>query len=71
MTTKFGKLVVTASDSEVVATIAGHDKSVEYNGSEQSVEGYDFEASNPLYKNGDFASAAKPLLRGRMSEPTT
>ena len=64
VTTKFGKLVVTASDSEVVATIAGHDKSVEYNGSEQSVEGYDFEASNPLYKNGDFAFSGEAVAKG-------
>ena len=64
VTTKFGKLVVTASDSEVVATIAGHNKTVEYNGLEQSVEGYDFEASNPLYKNGDFAFSGTAVAKG-------
>ena len=65
VTTKFGKLVVTASDSEVVATIAGHDKSVEYNGSEQSVEGYDFvEASNKLYGEGDFAFSGTAVAKG-------
>ena len=71
MKTELGKLVVTASDSEVVATIAGHNKSVEYNGLEQSVEGYDFvEASSKLYGEGDFASAERPLPRARMSAPT-
>ena len=63
--TELGKLVVTASDSEVVATIAGHNKSVEYNGSEQSVEGYDFvEASNKLYGEGDFAFSGTAVAKG-------
>ncbi|MDO5791103.1 MAG: hypothetical protein Q4Q41_00880 [Coriobacteriia bacterium] len=64
VTTKFGKLVVTASDSEVVATIAGHNKTVEYNGSEQSVEGYDFAASNSLYTEGDFTFSGKAEAEG-------
>lgn len=65
VTTKFGKLVVTASDSEVVATIAGHNKTVEYNGLEQSVEGYDFvEASNKLYGEGDFAFSGTAVAKG-------
>ena len=65
VTTRFGKLVVTASDSEVVATIAGHNKTVEYNGLEQSVEGYDFvEASNLLYKEGDFTFSGEAVAKG-------
>ena len=63
--TELGKLVVTASDSEVVATIAGHNKSVEYNGLEQSVEGYDFvEASSKLYAEGDFAFSGTAIAKG-------
>ena len=63
--TELGKLVVTASDSEVVATIAGHNKSVEYNGLEQSVEGYDFvEASSKLYGEGDFAFSGTAVAKG-------
>ena len=63
--TELGELVVTASDSEVVATIAGHNKSVEYNGLEQSVEGYDFvEASNKLYGEGDFAFSGTAVAKG-------
>lgn len=63
--TELGKLVVTASDSEVVATIAGHNKSVEYNGLEQSVEGYDFvEASSKLYGEGDFAFSGTGRCQG-------
>ena len=65
VTTKFGKLVVTANDSEVVAKIAGHNKTVEYNGSEQSVEGYDFvEASSKLYGEGDFTFSGKAVAKG-------
>ena len=65
VTTKFGKLVVTASDSEVVAKIAGHNKTVEYNGSEQSVEGYDFvEASSKLYGEDDFTFSGKAVAKG-------
>ena len=64
-TTEYGKLVVTASDSEVVAKIAGHNKTVEYNGSEQSVEGYDFvKASNKLYGEGDFAFSGTAVAKG-------
>ena len=63
--TELGKLVVTASDSEVVATIAGHNKSVEYNGLEQSVEGYDFvDASSKLYGEGDFAFSGTAVAKG-------
>ena len=63
--TELGKLVVAASDSEVVATIAGHNKSVEYNGLEQSVEGYDFvEASSKLYGEGDFAFSGTAVAKG-------
>ena len=64
VTTEYGKLVVTASDSEVVAKIAGHNKTVEYNGSEQSVEGYDFKTSNPLYEKDDFAFSGTAVAKG-------
>ena len=64
VTIELGKLVVTASDSEVVTTITGHNKTVEYNGSEQSVEGYDFETSNPLYEKDDFAFSGTAVAKG-------
>ena len=38
---KFGELKVTAQDGEVVVTITGHSDSVEYDGNEKSVSGYD------------------------------
>ena len=65
VTIELGKLVVTASDSEVVTTITGHNETVEYNGSEQSVEGYDFvKASNKLYGEGDFAFSGTAVAKG-------
>mgnify|MGYP004457513773 CR=1 FL=1 len=38
---KFGELKVTAEDGEVVVTITGHSDSVEYDGNEKAVSGYD------------------------------
>ena len=41
ITKEEGKLIVTAEDGEVVVTITGHSDSVEYDGNEKSVSGYD------------------------------
>ena len=41
ITKKEGKLIVTAEDGEVVVTITGHSDSVEYDGNEKTVSGYD------------------------------
>ena len=38
---KFGELKVTAEDGEVVVTITGHSDSVDYDGNEKTVSGYD------------------------------
>ena len=38
---KFGDLIVTAEDGEVVVTITGHSDSVEYDGNEKAVSGYE------------------------------
>ena len=38
---KFGDLIVTAQDGEVVVTITGHSDSVDYDGNEKTVSGYD------------------------------
>ena len=38
---KFGDLIVTAEDGEIVVTITGHSDSVEYDGNEKSVSGYE------------------------------
>ena len=49
-----GKLIVTQDDTEVVVTITEHSGAFEYDGTEKAVSGYDFSASNELYKNTDF-----------------
>ena len=55
--TEFGKLIVTQDDTEVVVTITEHSGTFEYDGTEKTVSGYDFSASNELYKNTDFEFA--------------
>ena len=52
---KFGKLEVTPVTEEVVVTITGHNNTVTYNGSEQSVTGYDVTIpEGSLYTENDF-----------------
>ncbi|MCR5156260.1 MAG: hypothetical protein K6C96_06230 [Butyrivibrio sp.] len=61
-TTNFGTVTFNVTDGymtivpvdEVVVTITGHSNTVDYNGQEQSVEGYEVEFSNPLYTASDF-----------------
>ena len=55
--TEFGKLIVTQDNTEVVVTITEHSGTFEYDGTEKTVSGYDFSASNELYKNTDFEFA--------------
>ena len=57
VTFKFGKLIVNQDDTEVVVTITEHSGAFEYDGTEKTVSGYDFSASNELYKNNDFEFA--------------
>ena len=54
VTSEFGKLIVTQDNTEVVVTITEHSGAFEYDGAEKTVSGYDFSASNELYKNTDF-----------------
>ena len=49
-----GSLTVTPVADEVVVTITGHKGGQEYNGSEQTVSGYDVSASNNAYTSNDF-----------------
>ena len=52
---KFGDLIVTAEDGEVVVTITGHSDSVEYDGNEKSVSGYDVAITEgSKYTTSDF-----------------
>mgnify|MGYP002336658549 CR=1 FL=1 len=64
VTSKYGKLIVTANDSEVVVTITEHSGTFKYDGTEKTVEGYDFAASNPLYTRADFEFSGDATVRG-------
>ena len=64
VTSKYGKLIVTANDSEVVVTITEHSGTSEYDGTEKTVEGYDFAASNPLYTQADFEFSGNATVSG-------
>ena len=64
VTSKYGKLIVTADDSEVVVTITEHSGSFDYDGTEKTVEGYDFAASNPLYTQADFEFSGDATVSG-------
>ena len=54
VTSNPGKLIVTQDNTEVVVAITEHSGTFEYDGTEKTVSGYDFSASNELYKNTDF-----------------
>ena len=58
-----GKLIITPIDA-VVVTITGNKNTVSYNGSEQSVTGYEFESSNPLYTANCFNDNGDAIAHG-------
>ena len=52
---KFGELKVTAQDGEVVVTITGHSDTVDYDGNEKTVSGYDVSITEgSKYTTDDF-----------------
>ena len=60
---KDGKLIITPID-EVVVTITGNSDTKPYNGSEQSVTGYEFKSSNPLYTENCFSYNGDAIAHG-------
>ena len=55
ITKELGDLIVTAQDGEVVVTITGHSDTVEYDGNEKSVSGYDVSITEgSKYTTSDF-----------------
>lgn len=64
VTSKYGKLTVTPNANEVVVTITEHSGEFEYDDTEKSVSGYDFTASNELYKQGDFTFTGEATVKG-------
>ena len=62
---KFGDLIVTAQDGEVVVTITGHSDSVEYDGHEKTVSGYDVTiTAGSTYKTDDFTFSGTAEVKG-------
>ena len=62
---KFGDLIVTAQDGEVVVTITGHSDSVEYDGNEKSVSGYDVSITEgSKYTTDDFTFNGNAEAKG-------
>ena len=60
-----GDLVVTAQDGEVVVTITGHSDSVEYDGNEKSVSGYDVTITEgSKYTTSDFTFNGNAEAKG-------
>ena len=58
-----GKLIITPIDA-VVVTITGNKNTVSYNGSEQSVAGYEFKSNNPLYTENCFSFTGSAVAAG-------
>ena len=62
---KFGDLIVTAEDGEVVVTITGHSDSVEYDGNEKTVSGYDVAITEgSKYTTDDFTFNGNAEAKG-------
>ena len=62
---KFGELKVTAQDGEVVVTITGHSDSVEYDGNEKSVSGYEVTITEgSKYTTDDFTFNGNAEAKG-------
>ncbi len=64
ITSDEGTLTVSPVQDEVTVTIKGHKGGGVYSGSEQTVEGYDFESSNGLYKPSDFTFNGSAVVKG-------
>ena len=62
---KFGELKVTAQDGEVVVTITGRSDTVEYDGNEKSVQGYDVTITEgSKYTTDDFTFNGNAEVKG-------
>ena len=62
---KFGDLIVTAEDGEVVVTITGHSDTVDYDGNEKSVSGYDVSITEgSKYTTSDFTFNGNAEAKG-------
>ena len=62
--TVFGTLSVTPVTDKVTVTVTGNTGGEKYNGSEQTVTGYDVSISNPLYTENDFTFSGNASASG-------
>ena len=62
--TVFGTLSVTPVTDKVTVTVTGNTGGEKYNGSEQTVTGYDVSISNPLYTENDFTFSGNDTVKG-------
>lgn len=65
ITKELGNLIVTAQDGEIVVTITGHSDSVEYDGNEKTVSGYDVAITEgSKYTTDDFTFNGNAEAKG-------
>ena len=65
ITKELGNLIVTAQDGEIVVTITGHSDSVDYDGNEKSVSGYDVAITEgSKYTTDDFTFNGNAEAKG-------
>lgn len=71
ITTEKGTLTVNPVSEEIVVTIKGHTAAVSYNGTEQSISGYDvISISNSLYTDKDFTFSGSAEAKGTNASGT-
>ena len=62
--TEPGQLVISPVSDKVIVTITGSNKTVDYDGTEQSVTGYTVSIENDLYKEADFSFTGNATAKG-------
>ena len=62
--TEPGQLVISPVSDKVIVTITGSNKTVDYDGTEQSVTGYTVSIDNDLYKEADFSFTGNATAKG-------
>lgn len=64
VSTKDGQLTITANDDKIVVTITGHVDTVEYDGKEHSVKGYDISSNSEAYSLKFVEYSGKSVIAG-------
>lgn len=64
VSTKDGQLTITANDDKIVVTITGHVDTVEYDGKEHTVKGYDISSNSEAYSLKFVEYSGKSVIAG-------